>query len=99
MLPPGPWRVRVRSDSAAYEQKNLDHWQGGNTPIIIVCAILLNRTHGLRRTATSCKLSVWLIVLLAGAVSLSSRRRGVVKGEQNFKAVRLFIGDDARLEL
>ena len=27
MLPPGPWRVRVRSDSAAYEQKNLDHWQ------------------------------------------------------------------------
>lgn len=27
MLPPGPWQVRVRSDSAAYEQKNLDHWQ------------------------------------------------------------------------
>jgi hypothetical protein len=27
MLPPGPWRVRVRSDSAAYEQANLDHWQ------------------------------------------------------------------------
>ena len=26
MLPPGSWEVRVRSDSAAYEQKNLDHW-------------------------------------------------------------------------
>lgn len=28
MLPPGEWRVRVRSDSAAYEQKVLDHWDG-----------------------------------------------------------------------
>jgi len=27
MLPPGPWRVRVRSDSAAYQQDVLDHWQ------------------------------------------------------------------------
>ncbi|MBT9159389.1 MAG: transposase [Dehalococcoidia bacterium] len=26
MLPPGSWRVKVRSDSAAYEQGNLDHW-------------------------------------------------------------------------
>ncbi len=26
MLPPGPWRVRVRSDAAAYEQDTLDHW-------------------------------------------------------------------------
>jgi hypothetical protein len=26
MLPPGPWQVRVRSDSAAYEQRVLDHW-------------------------------------------------------------------------
>ena len=28
MLPPGQWRVKVRSDSAAYEQKVLDHWNG-----------------------------------------------------------------------
>jgi len=28
MLPPGPWRVKVRSDSAAYDQKVLDHWEG-----------------------------------------------------------------------
>lgn len=26
MLPPGPWRVKVRSDSAAYQQEYLDHW-------------------------------------------------------------------------
>lgn len=26
-LPPGPWRVRVRSDSAAYQQEVLGHWQ------------------------------------------------------------------------
>lgn len=28
MLPPGEWKVKVRSDSAAYEQKILDHWNG-----------------------------------------------------------------------
>ncbi len=28
MLPPGEWRVRVRSDSAAYQQELLEHWQG-----------------------------------------------------------------------
>jgi hypothetical protein len=27
MLPPGEWRVRIRSDSAAYQQKVLDHWR------------------------------------------------------------------------
>jgi len=25
-LPAGPWQVQVRSDSAAYEEKTLDHW-------------------------------------------------------------------------
>jgi len=28
MLPPGDWRIRVRSDSAAYEQEIIDHWDG-----------------------------------------------------------------------
>ena len=28
MLPAGEWEVRVRSDSAAYQQDVLDHWQG-----------------------------------------------------------------------
>lgn len=27
-LSAGPWQVKVRSDSAAYEQEVLDHWQG-----------------------------------------------------------------------
>lgn len=26
MLPPGPWQVKVRSDSAAYQQECLDYW-------------------------------------------------------------------------
>ena len=26
MLPPGEWKVRVRSDSAGYQQDTLDHW-------------------------------------------------------------------------
>lgn len=26
-LPPGPWRVKVRSDSAGYQQECLDRWQ------------------------------------------------------------------------
>ncbi len=30
MLPPGPWRVKVRSDSAAYQQEVLDHWDSRN---------------------------------------------------------------------
>jgi len=28
VLPPGEWRVKVRSDSAAYDQDVLDHWNG-----------------------------------------------------------------------
>jgi hypothetical protein len=28
MLPPGEWQVKVRSDSGAYEQGVLDHWDG-----------------------------------------------------------------------
>ena len=26
VLPPGPWRVKIRSDSAGYQQECLDHW-------------------------------------------------------------------------
>ncbi|MCL0048684.1 glucose-1-phosphate thymidylyltransferase, partial [Dehalococcoidia bacterium] len=33
------------------------------------------------------------------ADSVIGRGTEVVKGQQNFKAVRLFIGDDARVEL
>lgn len=30
MLPVGPWQVKVRSDSAAYQQECLDHWHSRN---------------------------------------------------------------------
>lgn len=30
MLPAGEWRVKVRSDSAAYDQKVLDHWNSNS---------------------------------------------------------------------
>jgi hypothetical protein len=30
MLPPGEWKVKVRSDSAAYDQDILDHWDGNH---------------------------------------------------------------------
>ncbi|MFW0860212.1 MAG: hypothetical protein AAGB97_08705 [Dehalococcoidia bacterium] len=33
------------------------------------------------------------------ADSIIGRGTEVIKGEQNFKAVRLFVGDDARVEL
>jgi len=28
LLPPGEWQVKIRSDSAAYEQDVMDHWEG-----------------------------------------------------------------------
>ena len=27
MLPPGPWRVKIRSDTASYQQECFDRWQ------------------------------------------------------------------------
>jgi hypothetical protein len=30
MLPPGEWKVKVRSDSAAYDQNVLNHWNGNH---------------------------------------------------------------------
>lgn len=30
MLPSGPWQVKVHSDSAAYHQEILDHWDRRN---------------------------------------------------------------------
>lgn len=29
-LPPGKWKVKIRSDSAAYDQEVLDHWDGNH---------------------------------------------------------------------
>jgi hypothetical protein len=45
MLPPGPWRVRVRSDSAAYQQEVLDHWHNRGWEF----AVSADMSRGLKR--------------------------------------------------
>jgi len=45
MLPPGPWRVRVRSDSAAYQQEVLDHWHNRGWQF----AVSADMSQGLKR--------------------------------------------------
>jgi hypothetical protein len=45
MLPPGPWRVKVRSDSAAYQQENLDRWHSHGWEF----AVSADMSQGLKR--------------------------------------------------
>ena len=45
ILPPGPWRVKVRSDSAAYQQEVLDHWHNRGWEF----AVSADMSQGLRR--------------------------------------------------
>jgi hypothetical protein len=45
MLPPGPWRVRVRSDSAGYQQECLDRWQDQGWQF----AVSADMSHGLKK--------------------------------------------------
>ncbi len=45
MLPPGPWQVKVRSDSAAYQQECLDHWHNHGWEF----AVSADMSQGLRR--------------------------------------------------
>jgi len=45
MLPPGPWQVKVRSDSAAYQQEPLDHWHNRGWEF----AVSADMSQGLRR--------------------------------------------------
>lgn len=45
MLPPGSWRVKVRSDSAAYQQEVLDHWHNRGWEF----AVSADMSQGLRR--------------------------------------------------
>lgn len=63
-------------------------WEGMGvalSPTLIEHSVILESSHILK------------IERLADSVI--GRGTEVVKGEQNFKAVRLFIGDDARVEL
>jgi len=45
MLPSGPWQVKVRSDSAAYQQEPLDHWHNRGWEF----AVSADMSQGLRR--------------------------------------------------
>jgi len=57
MLPPGPWRVKVRSDSAAYEQKVLDHWDGRKWQF----AVSADMTNQLRQAIEALPAEAWQI--------------------------------------
>ena len=57
MLPPGQWRVKVRSDSAAYEQKVLDHWDRKQWQF----AVSADMTHPLRQAIEELPAESWQI--------------------------------------
>jgi hypothetical protein len=44
-LPPGPWRVKVRPDSAGYQQKCLDRWHNRGCEF----AVSADMSQGLKR--------------------------------------------------
>lgn len=45
MLPPGPWQVKVRSDSAGYQQECLDRWHNRGWQFAVSADI----SHGLKK--------------------------------------------------
>lgn len=57
MLPLVPWRVKVRSDSAAYEQKILDHWDGRKWQF----AVSADMSHQLRQSIEALPAEAWQI--------------------------------------
>ncbi len=44
-LPSGDWDIWIRSDSAAYEQDNLDHWDGLGQKFAVSVSILGSLLH------------------------------------------------------
>lgn len=55
MLPPGPWRVRVRSDSAGYQQECLDKWHSRGWEF----AVSADMSRGLKREMESLPEDAW----------------------------------------
>jgi hypothetical protein len=55
MLPPAPWRVKVRSDSAAYQQEVLDHWHNHRWEF----AVSADMSEGLRRAIEGLPDGAW----------------------------------------
>jgi len=57
MLPPGKWKVNVRSDSAAYDQDDLDHWNGNNWGF----AVSAEMSHQLKQEIERLSESAWQV--------------------------------------
>jgi len=55
MLSPGPWQIKVRSDSAAYQQDVLDHWQGREWQF----AVSADMSQGLRQEIEALPPDAW----------------------------------------
>jgi len=57
MLPEGPWRVKVRSDSAGYQQDVLDHWQGREWQF----AVSADMSQGLKQEIEALPQEAWRV--------------------------------------
>ncbi len=57
MLPPGKWKVKVRSDSAAYDQDDLDHWNRNHWGF----AVSADMSPQLRRTIEQLPDNAWQV--------------------------------------
>ena len=57
MLPPGQWQVKVRSDSAAYQQDILDHWQERGWQF----AVSADMSRGLKKEIEALPKDAWRI--------------------------------------
>ena len=57
MLPPGQWQVKVRSDSAAYQQDLLDHWQEWGWQF----AVSADMSQGLKKEIEALPKDVWRV--------------------------------------
>jgi len=67
MLPEGPWQVKVRSDSAGYQQDVLDHWHGRGWQF----AVSADMSQGLRQEIEALPQEAWKIC--------KEERRGVIR--------------------
>jgi hypothetical protein len=67
MLPPGSWRVKVRSDSAAYQQDVLDHWQRRGWQF----AVSADMSPGLRQEIEALPKDTWRV--------WKTERRGMIR--------------------
>jgi hypothetical protein len=66
-LPPGQWQVKVRSDSAAYQQDVLDHWQERGWRF----AVSADMSPGLKKEIEALAQDVWTV--------WKTEKRGVIR--------------------